>query len=252
MMCDTSLPHHPVRPGVSFPDWSVVASPAARDALLAILQALDLDRMWRDYTPAEDRVRTTLLRLYAETGRAPAIGDLAMRADTDATSIRPILTSLKARDLIVLEADGNRITGAYPFTDRDTEHLVDLGDRALNAMCAIDALGVGDMYGRDVRIRSRCRSCGAPVDITTGDRGCSLADVDPDTAIVWSGISYADGCAASSMCTIIAFFCSDAHLEAWRAGQHPRTPGFRLSIDEALQAGRAIFAASLASVDAHA
>jgi hypothetical protein len=52
------------------------------------------------------------------------------------------------------------------------------------------------------------------------------------------------------MCSVIAFFCDDAHLEAWRAEHHPETPGFRLSIDEALQAGRAIFAPSLAGLEA--
>lgn len=161
MIHDTSLPHYAIRPAVSFPDWTAVTSPQAREALLAILEALGVDRMWRNYTPAEDRVRVTLLRLYAEAGRAPAIGDLAGRAGVSETAIGPILASLKARDLLVLEADGKSIAGAYPFTDRGTEHRVRLGHRTLNAMCAIDALGVGAMYGRDVEVSSRCRFCGA-------------------------------------------------------------------------------------------
>jgi hypothetical protein len=51
------------------------------------------------------------------------------------------------------------------------------------------------------------------------------------------------------MCPVIAFFCDDAHLAAWHAEHHPETPGFRLSIDEALQAGRAVFGPSLASLE---
>lgn len=245
------LPSYAIRPGVTFPDWSAVTSPRTCEALLAIFQALDLDRMSRNYTPTEDRVRTALLRLYVEVGRAPAIGDVAARAGVDEASVRSILESLKARDLVVLEADGDRIAGAYPFTDNDTEHRVTLGAATLRAMCAIDALGVGAMCGQDVEISSKCRFCGAPITITTDDLGRTLGAVDPATVVIWSGTRYEDGCAATSMCTTIAFFCSDGHLEAWRAAQNPKAPGLRLSIDEALQAGRAVFGPSLAGPDEH-
>ena len=246
MADDSRSASYHVRPGVTFPDWAAVTSRQAHDALVAIFEAIGAEGMWRSYTPAEDGVRTTLLRLYAEQGRAPPIGELARHAGVGETAIRSYLTSLKARDLVVLDADGERIVGAYPWTDRATEHRVSLGEQTLNACCAIDALGVGDMYRRDVEIRSRCRACGAPVTVATSDRGRAVADVRPGSAVVWSGVRLTGGCAANSMCTIIAFFCDDAHLEAWRAEHDPEARGFRLSIDEALQAGRAIFGRSLA------
>lgn len=250
-MADNSgLPSYAVRPGVTFPDWGVVTSPQVHGALLAIFEAIGAERTWQDYTPAEDAVRVTLLRLYAEQGGAPAIGDLARDAGVSESTIRSHLARLKARDLVVLGADGERIVGAYPWTERATEHRVRLGDRTLNALCAIDALGAGEMYGSDVEIFSCCRACGAPVTIATRDRGRALGDVQPGSAVVWSGIRQTDGCAANSMCPVIPFFCDDAHLEAWRGKHHPETPGFRLSIDEALQAGRAIFSPSLAGLEA--
>ena len=242
-------PSYHVRPGATFPDWTAVTSPQAREALLAILEAIGIESMWRDYTPAEDDVRTTLVRLYTEQGGAPAIPDLAGYAAVSESAIRSLLASLEARDLVVLDAERERIVGAYPFTDRATDHRVRLDDRTLNAMCAIDALGVGHMYGQDVKIWSRCSFCSVPVTIATRDQGRAVADVHPPTAVVWSGIRHTAGCAANTMCTVIAFFCDDAHLEAWRAAHHQETPGFRLSIDEALQVGRAIFAPSLASLE---
>ena len=248
MADDSRLASYHVRPGVTFPDWAAVSSPQAREALLAILEAIGIESMWRDYTPAEDDVRTALLRLYAEQGGAPAIADLARHAGVCESVIRSLLASLKARDLVVLDPDGERIVAAYPWTDRATEHRVDLGERTLHALCAIDALGAGDMYRRDVEIYSRCRSCAAPVTIVTRDRGRAVADVQPESAVVWSGVRHTDGCAADSMCTVIAFFCDGAHLEAWRAEHYRETPGFRLSIDEALQAGRAIFGPGLAGL----
>jgi mercuric reductase len=249
MADDRRLPSYCVRPGVIFPDWAAVTSPQAREALLAILEAFGVERTWRDYTPVEDDLRTTLLRLYAELGRTPTIDELARRAGVSGSTIRPILARLKARDLVVLDADGERIVGAYPWTDRATEHRVSLGERTLNALCAIDALGAGDMYRRDVEISSRCRSCGAPVTIATRGRGRAVAEIRPATAVVWSGVRHTDGCAANTMCTVVAFFCEDAHLEAWQAEHHPECPGFRLSIDEALQVGRAFFAPSLAGLE---
>jgi mercuric reductase len=249
MADNNRLPSYHVRPGVTFPDWAAVTSPQAREAMLAIFDAIGADSMWRDHTPDEDDLRSTLLRLYAERGQAPAIDELARRTGVSENLIRSQLARLQARDLVVLDAGAQRIVGAYPWTDRATEHRVRLGERTLNALCAIDALGSGAMYRRDVVISSRCRGCGTPVSIATSDRGRTVADIQPGSAVVWSGIRRTDGCAAGTICTIIAFFCDDSHLEAWRAEHHPESPGFRLSIDEALQAGRAIFGPSLAGLE---
>jgi mercury(II) reductase len=171
-----------------------------------------------------------------------------MRAGLSETAVRPLLEELRRRDLVVL--DGDRIVGAYPFSDRDTGHRVTLDGRTLNAMCAVDALGIGAMTDRDLAIAPRCRYCGAPVRITTRDRGRALADVAPTTAVVWLSVHYEGGCAANSLCSATSFFCSDDHLAAWHLERRSDEPGFRLSIEEALEAGRAIFRPSLAGINA--
>jgi mercuric reductase len=134
-------PSYAVRPGVTFPDWSVVTSPAVQDALQAMVGSDHVLNRWSGYDPAADRVRVALLQLYAEDGRAPAIAALVERAGLSEAAIRPLLQELRRRDLVVL--DGERIVGAYPFTDRGTGHRVTLDGRVLNAMCAVDALGIG-------------------------------------------------------------------------------------------------------------
>ena len=243
-----TFPHYTVRPGVTFPDWSAARSPAVRDALLAMIGSDHVLNRWSGYDPATDRVRVALLRLYAEQGRAPSSDALAMRAELSETAVRPLLEELRRRDLVVL--DGDRIVGAYPFTDQDTGHRVTLDRRTLNAMCAVDALGIGAMTGHDIRVASRCRHCGTPIRITTQDRGRALADVAPTTAVVWLSVRYEGACAANSLCAKTAFLCSDDHLAAWRQARQSDEPGFRLSIEEALEAGRAIFGPSLAGVSA--
>jgi len=236
-----------VRPGVTFPDWSVVKSPAVKDALQAMVGSGHVFDRWSGYDPATDRVRVALLKLYAEEGRAPTTGALAERVGLNETSVRTLLEELHRRDLAVL--DGERIVGAYPFTDKDTGHRVTLDGRVLNAMCAVDALGIGAMTDRDITIASRCRHCGAPIRIATRDQGRALAQTEPRTAVMWQSVRYQGACAANSLCATTAFFCSDDHLSAWRREQAADEAGFRLSIEEGLEAGRALFGPSLAGLD---
>ncbi|MER8864101.1 bifunctional organomercurial lyase/mercury(II) reductase MerBA [Mesorhizobium sp. M0751] len=243
-----TLPSYAVRPGVTLPDWSVVTSPAAQDALLAMVGSDHVLNRWSGYDPATDGIRVTLLRLYAELGRAPTQGVIARHVGLREAAVPPLLEELRRRDLVVL--DGARIVGAYPFTDRDTGHRVTLDGRVLNAMCAVDALGISAMTNHDVAVASRCRHCGAPIRITTQDHGLALAQVEPGTAVMWQNIGYEGACAATSLCATTAFFCSDDHLSAWRREQAADDAGFRLSIPEGLEAGRALFGPSLAGIDA--
>jgi mercury(II) reductase len=240
-------PSYAVRPGVTFPDWLVVTSPAVQDALQVMVGTGHVFDRWSGYDPATDRVRVALLQLYAEDGRAPTTGALVERAGLNETSVRTLLEELRRRDLVVL--DGERIVGAYPFTDRDTGHRVTLDGRVLNAMCAVDALGIGAMTDRDIAIASRCRHCGAPIRIATRDQGRALAEAAPEAAVVWLSVHYEGACAANSLCATTAFFCSDDHLSAWRRERSKDEPGFRLSIEEGLEAGRALFGPSLAGLD---
>jgi mercuric reductase len=243
-----TLPSFAVRPGVTIPDWSVVASSAVKEALMAMVGSDHVLKRWSGYDPAMDRVRVALLELYAENGRAPTASALAGRAGLREGTIQPLLIELRHRDLAVL--DGDKIVGAYPFTDGHTGHRVTLDGRTLNAMCAVDALGIGAMTNRDIAIGSRCRRCGTPIRIVTRDQGRALARVEPSTAVMWQSVHYDFACAANSLCATTAFFCSDGHLTAWRSARSADEPGFRLSIEEALEAGRALFGPSLAGLDA--
>jgi hypothetical protein len=202
---------------------------------------------WGDRDRLVDQVRVALLKLYAEAGRAPTQSAIAKRARLSETTVQAQIEELHRRDLVVL--NGDRIVGAYPFTDRDADHQVTLDGRVVNAMCAVDALGIGAMTGRDIAIASRCRHCGAQIRIATRDQGRALAQIEPRTAVMWQSVRYEGACAANSLCATTAFFCSDDHLSAWRREQAADEAGFRLSVEEGLEAGRALFGPSLAGLD---
>ena len=236
-----------VRPGATTPDWSVVTSETVREALGAIFGTCDWEDRWAGLDPAEDRTRRAILEAYPRIGQAPSIDDLALTTGFAPDQVRGLVAKLAARDMVILDRDGATLTGAYPFIDRPTEHRVHLGGAVLNAMCAIDALGAGAMLGVDAVVESACRSCGAPIRARTREKGAALADYTPTDAVVWTGIQYANGCAADSLCTVMAFFCSSAHLDWWRASQDSESRGFRLSMDQGLQMGKAIFMPVLAA-----
>jgi alkylmercury lyase len=58
--------------------------------------------------------------------------------------------------------------------------------------------------------------------------------------VVWYDFAYGQT-AAMSCCPSIGFFCGDGHLQQWMAAQTAARAGYRLTIDEALEVGRAIF-----------
>lgn len=243
----SALPRWRVRPEVTFPAWDHVTAPVARDALLAIMRAFGIEKCWDGYGADEDAVRVAVLRRFASTGGAPSRSEIAGAAGVDADRLPALLESLDRRDLLVLDPATGDVAGAYPFTVTETGHRVGLGGVTLNAMCAIDALGTGAMFGRDVFVVSSCRACGAPVAVTVTEAGGCIAGAAPRDAVVWSGVRYANNRAATSMCTVMAFFCDDAHLEAWRTREHPEVQGYRLTLEEARQVGAAIFAPMLAN-----
>ena len=236
-----------LRPGVTMPDWSVVTSGTVSDALEADFETCNWKERWAGLDEAEDQTRRAILETYPRIGHAPSIDELALTTGFAPDQVRDLVARLAVRDMVVLDPDDTTLIGSYPFIDRDTEHRVRLGKTDLNAMCAIDALGAGAMLGADTTIASACRACGAPIHVQTRDRGTALADHTPTGAVVWAGIQYANSCAADSLCTVMAFFCSDAHLDSWRADQDPEPKGFRLSMDEGLQMGKAIFMPLLAA-----
>ena len=244
---DSTLPSVTLRPGVTLPDWSAVSSPRTKEVLLALVQSDHVQHRWSGYSADADRVRSALLRIYAEVGRAPSLDALAARSEMDKSAVSSLLDTLSKHDLVLL--DGERIVGAYPFTDGDSGHRVKLDGRSVNAMCAVDALGIGAMLDCDVAIESRCRHCGSPIRITTRIQGRALAAVDPQSAVVWLSGRYEGGCAASSLCAETAFFCTADHLAEWRRNRRDDVPGFGLSIEEALEVGRAIFGPILVGVE---
>ena len=234
-----------LRPGVEMPDWSAVTTETARRALEASFAIAGRHEKWAGLGDDEDRVWRTILEGFASAGRAPDVAAMAAATDLGPAAVGAALDRLRMRDLVVRAENSGAVTAAYPFSEWVTAHRVRWGDTIANALCAIDALGIGAMLGRDTIIDTECHHCHAPIQIATGRQGTKIATILPVETVVWSGIAYAGNCGATSGCTLKVFFCSDNHLNAGRAAGQAASPGFRLSVAEAHQVGRAMFAPML-------
>ncbi|WP_163006285.1 organomercurial lyase [Methylobacterium brachiatum] len=197
----------------------------------------DTDRMWR-----------TVLRFYAAQGRPPGNDELATTLRVSPGRTAALLGGLQQRDLVGLDPTSGSVTHAYPLAPDATGHQVLLGGRVLNALCAIDALGMAEMFDADAAVTAQCRSCGDTVTVSTAERGRVLRSVSPALSVVWYDFAYA-GSAAASCCQHIAFFCSDKHLQDWLDGQQPTRVGARLTMPEALELGRAIFGPVMRAIE---
>jgi len=230
------------------PDWSVVTTEAARQALgRRMVGGTGLLEHWsKPLHPRADLVWQTLLRMFVREGRPPRPVEIAAETRLSPESVTATLRELEKRDLIGLEpGTQNTIRFAYPWSAQRTGHRVAFGAHNLWALCAIDALATARMYRTDVSVHSACAACANKIYIATALHGRALRTMSPPEGIVWYDFSYA-GCAAASCCPSITFFCSDEHLQAWLKAQPRQPEGVRLSMAEALEVGGAIFGPVLA------
>jgi alkylmercury lyase len=178
--------------------------------------------------------------LFASHGRPPSIAEIASDARLPLDQVRTLLLELQMHDLLGMNQAADAIIYAYPFTNQPSEHHVNIYGRTPNALCAIDALGAGGMFRTDAAVTSSCRWCGTTIEIGTAQHVRVLSHARPAGAVVWYDLAYTQT-AAMSCCPSIGFFCCDEHLQEWIAAQATPRAGYRLTVDEALEVGRAIF-----------
>ncbi len=197
-------------------------------------------------TPPARQVHLAVMAAFAETGRAPARGELERTARAHGADPAAVLAELAARDVIAFGADGE-IRAAYPFSPVPTGIQVRWAGGPLTyAMCAIDALGMSAMLGRPVTITADEPGTGHI--ITVHARG-GRARWNPRRAVVFAGETGDQGClSVDRTCGYINFFTSARAARAW-AGHRPGVTGTVLRQAHALREGVAEFGAFLHTTD---
>jgi hypothetical protein len=199
------------------------------------------DKKHRDtipLTPQARQVHQRILAGFVETGRALRHRDLAHFALGHGIELGPVFTELGDLDMVVFD-DRGEIRAAYPFSPSPTPIQVSwAGGPVVYAMCAIDALGMSAMLGRQVMITAAEPGTGHAVTVEV-DR--DRAQWSPGGAVVFVGSADSASCiSADRSCGYINFFTSVRAAHSW-ADQHPDITGRTLAQARALRRGIAEF-----------
>ena len=188
-------------------------------------------------TEAERELYFWILRRFATDGR-PSRGDLREAAERRGLDSEDVLETLAREDLVHTRRDGE-ISVAYPFSGRPTAHRVRFpSGHEVDAMCAIDALGMAPMFGQPIEIESRDPLSGEAIGARLAPGGA--AEWWPESAVVVAGAVRSQGDACGGCCPVLNFFVSAASAERWLT-EHPEVRGNVISMPEAAAAGRAVF-----------
>jgi hypothetical protein len=188
-------------------------------------------------TESERALYFWILRQFATQGR-PSSVDIYEAAERLAIEAEQGLQTLAREDLVHRGSDGE-VTVAYPFSGRPTAHRVRFPDgHEVDAMCAIDALGIAPMFGEQVEVASRDPVSGDGIQARVAPDGA--AEWWPQSAVVVAGAVRSEGDACFGCCPVLNFFVSAANAERW-LDRHPEISGETISMQEAILAGRAVF-----------
>ncbi len=148
------------------------------------------------------------------------------------------LAVLAREDLVHVDGNGRPVV-AYPFSAKPRGHrvLID-GERWVEAMCAIDALGIAPMLGVAIEIHSRDPVNAGEVWVRLDQR--EGAWWEPEEAVVLSGSTCCEGPSFGGCCDVLNFFETRENAERYLA-EHGEVAGHPISLPEAIEAGRIVF-----------
>jgi mercuric reductase len=219
--------------------------------LTHLQQLLPLKKRQQALAPPLRMVHRAVLRSLAETGKPPRQAEIAAMLGSRQSAIHALAT-LEKNDLVILNApvtldekthqliapEGIEVLGAYPMTTEKTPHKVEINGHSVNAMCAVDALAMSLMFGRETRIESRCHVTGTPIRIHQRGREITEANPSPEIRV---GIRWQSACAsaAHTLCTEMVFLKDAETAASWRETNPASVELFTLP--EAIELGEAFF-----------
>jgi Alkylmercury lyase len=190
-------------------------------------------------------------RLAAEQGRlfrwilrefaaaTPPSGE-ATRTVADALGLdaADVFRVLAREDLVHVDATARPVV-AYPFSAKPRGHrvLID-GERWVEAMCAIDALGIAPMLALPIEVYSRDRLSGGEVWVRLDPS--EGAWWEPKQAVVLAGSACCEGTSFRGCCDVLNFFERRENAERYLV-ENPSVSGHPISLPEAIEAGRIVF-----------
>ena len=116
-------------------------------------------------------IKLAIYQHFAQTGQRPSPALIAEHVRAKVSEVREAYAQLCAERVLVLEADGESIRMAPPFSGVATQHIVVIDGISYFANCAWDAFGIPAALHRAGQIRSRCEQSGEPFDLKVDLKG---------------------------------------------------------------------------------
>lgn len=173
--------------------------------------------------PESRRIRDLVYATLADQGRAPSVGELARLTGSMPVRVQELLRDLADAHALVLNADGDAVRMAHPFTAAPMAFVVSpvdgRDDRRWWGGCAWDSFGISAALKLNVRIDTACPQCGTSIALETGPTIAPPEELTvrfPRPAAQW----WDD---VVGTCTMIRMFCSVEHAEQWTTAHAPGT-----------------------------
>lgn len=105
-------------------------------------------------------VRNLTYRMFAESGRAPSLDEVANAAALSRDEVDAVWRQLHSAHALVLNPATHEIRMAHPFSAVPTAYRVLAAGRWWYANCAWDALGICAALHVDGHVETSCPDCG--------------------------------------------------------------------------------------------
>jgi len=217
--------------------------PVAANRVAEALRAADIPEerrgaaRVRQLSPPERGFYFWILRQFAVAAppSAHATSTAAVALDLDPGAALAVL----ARDDLVHANSNGQPTVAYPFSANERGHrvLID-GTHEVQAMCAIDALGIAPMLNLPITIVAHDSISGNEIRVHVDPD--LEATWQPQGAVVLAGSTCCGGPSFRGCCDVLNFFDAQENAERYLS-DHPEITGRPISIPEAIEAGRIVF-----------
>jgi Alkylmercury lyase len=165
------------------------------------------EKLGEQRTKRLSRGERAMYRWILETfgaGAPPEPDALADAASRFEVEVEQALATLAREDLVHHDPATGAILVAYPFSGRPTAHRVRFpGGHEVDAMCAIDALGIAPMFREAIEIESRDPASGDEIRARVAPDGS--VEWSPESAVVVAGAIRSQGDACRGCCPVLNF-----------------------------------------------
>ena len=119
----------------------------------------------------DTNIRLAVYQHFARTAQAPALRHVAAQSACSEQEVRSAYARLRANRVLLLEADGETIRMAPPFSGVPTPHTVEVGQQTYFANCAWDAFGIPAALHQPAVVHSSCAQSSTPLHLHVGHEG---------------------------------------------------------------------------------